>query len=438
MPFDPSQALCRVAFEDIPGVPRIAGPFHDIENFAGETITNTAETIQRTAITRAGERPRGMPSKIPAAGTLTLDAINTEQDWLFNGLLLGAVDTDVDTPEVGANRHRIHSTTGTRDFPESATIYAWRDDDLPQRLLRAMCSQLEISFAERQLVGMVASFVGGRGDYWDDPARTAGAGTAFPAIRGIHVAQFATDATQNVWVEVTVQTATEITFKRRIGDADAFGAGTSVATRGEWTNLVDEGGVLLGAPGDRLQIYWPVAGTFAVGDILRFDRIRGVWAPSFPDSIIVNEVYSTITFDGVDFEMTSGTLTLTKPTEARFGFGGRRARRVRQRGLRDYTISLEREYLDTKVRRKLELGETFALRVHLSTGVTIGTTGNLHQSMEFIMPLCDPSGPNATVTDPNTMNETITATAHPSADVTYPSAVTVEVVNSIDDLVAAA
>jgi hypothetical protein len=437
MSFDPSQALCRFAFEDIAGVPRVAGPFHDIENFAGETFTNTPETIQRTNITRAEERSRGLVGKVPAAGTLTLDAVNVAQDWLWWALLLGGRTTAVDTPEVGANRHRIFVKTA-RDFPAQGTLYGWRDDSIAQRLLAAMCSQIQLTFAERALVGMVVTFVGGRGDYFDDPVRTAGAGTAFPALRGMHAAQFGTDATQNFHVEITAVTATLITFKRKVGDGDAMSVGTTIATRGEWTNFADEADIIQGNPGDRVQIYWPVAGTFAVGDILRFDRVRDVWVPSFPDALVVNEVFSTISFDGADFEMNDGTITFSKPTEARFGFGGRRSRRVRQRGLRDYAISLNREYLDTKIRRKLELGETFDLRVHLSTGVGIGTSGNLYQSAEIIAPLCDPSGPTATATDASTMNEAITATVHPSTDATYPNAITAEFVNEVADLVAAA
>lgn len=429
---NPSNALFAMLWEDSPGVPRRTGRA-DME-FNGETLSNNALTVARTAITRAAMATRPMPGKLEAGGELRLDAFNPAADWRIIAAYFGHATTD--EVETGAFEHKFSRYETDVDFPETFTALVWRDD-IAQRFLGCRISQIVLTIQEKALVGCVATLVPERGDYWGDATRSAGAGTGFPLVRGLLDSQFGTDTAANASFDIVSFTSTTVTFKAKIGDAATFDGAEQTATRGQWTRFADQDDVLLGTLGMPVQVYFPVGAVFAADDVLTVPRRRAEWTPSFPLSIAVNEVYSVLSIGSTEQEMDSLTLTIAMPTEARFGVGGQAARRTRQRGQQTVTGQFSREALNLEMRRNLEMGLPFSLSVYLRTGVSIGESGNLDYSLRLEAPSCVPSGQTPTVEDKDTYNEQISFTAHPSDDAEDPADISVYVINDVEDLAAA-
>jgi hypothetical protein len=432
--FDPANALASWAWESA-GLGLIPqSGWHDIE-FSGESLSNNALTLPRGNISRASQTPVPLAGKIETAGTLSVDAINPLASWFPFLALMQKVD--VDEVETGAFRHRISRTRTDATAPaETIAIRAWRDDGMGQVFLMCRVQQIAITFAERALVSMEITIVPQRGEYWDDPVKTAGTGTGLPRLRGLVAAQFGTDATQNFYAEVTAQDANSVTIKTKLGDADAMGATARAIARASWVQVYDEANVRQGAPGDPLEIRFETGADHDVGDIYRFDYRRGEWVPSFADDIVVNECFSTVSLDGVDIELESGTLTIAKPAEQRHGFGLRRARRTRSRGKQTVQWQFQREYFEEKTRGLLELATAFAFRLNLDSGVAIGATA-FNYAAHFVSLNCRASGQTASATDAETMDETLSFSGHPSTDADYPDDVTAEFYNDIASLPAA-
>lgn len=436
---DPSYALWRWAWETIPGVPPATG-WHD-EEFAGEKMGATFATLARNLITSSGEQPSPMDGKI-GNGTFEgakVDAFNPESDWFMLAAFFGAVASPVLLEAAGgplpaAYMHRLSRSQTGFTFPSTFAGLVWRDDNMADRKAFGRMQQIVVNFAEKALVGFTPTLVFARNDYLDDAIRTAGTGTALPVFRGGYPAQFGADDTQNLAVQGSAFTSTTFTCKVKLGDSDSYGSSSQVFTRGNWQNVLDESGFLIGLPGQPLQAYFPLTGTLSATDVFTVARHRLAWAPSFPTRMAVNEVLSTITVDGVDAEVKTGALTMAGPSEAVFGFGGRQARRSRTRGQRTYSGTIAREYLDASFVARLEKSQSFALTLFLDTGVPIGATGQLTEGVRLIAKNCKLAGAAPSVTDPKTLDESLTFTCHPSSDGTYPDSVTAEVINSIPDL----
>lgn len=433
---NPSNALLAWNWEDIAGVPRRTG-WHYVE-FDGETLANTAEVLPRTFISRDEEEPEPLDSKITSAGELRFDNFNPEADWWLFAALLGK--GVLDEPEVDAFRLKLYRAAVGLTFPRTLSFRIWRDDGMAQQFAFCRVSQIALTVADRALSRVVATIVPIAGDYWDDSVLETGTGTAFPIVRGGPIDEqfgpLAEDESQNAWFKTIAQTADSWTFQAKIGDAAAYG-GNQTIPRGEWFRFADQDGVLVGSLGNAPQVYVPTAGNLVVNDEHSVARRRGEWVPTFPDSIAVNEIYSKVVIDDVEQEMDSFSLAIAMPTEARFGIGARRARRTRQRGQQTTSGTLNREALSLDMRRRLELGYPMDLRVHMRSGVPIGTTGLYDYSGRLIMPNCKLSGATPSVESRDAYNEAINFTAHRSEDVDYPAGITYEGINDIGDPLAA-
>lgn len=438
--FEPSSALAGWNWEDIPGVPRATGLHYG--QIDGEGFATNALVVERTVITRDAEETEGLDGKLEATGNeWRADTFNPAADWWFFAALFGKASTAAHPTVPDVYLHRFSRSESSITFPGSQTIYIARDDGAPHRIMGARASVFTLQFRERALQSASLSFVSPAGDYFGDAVRTAGAGTTgFPIVRGFLSSQLDLDVTdQNFHFEVTAFDATTITRKVKLGDGDAFGA-AEVVPRGRWVAIVDEAGVEQGSLGRPVQEYWPLTVDFQVGDIFKVDSRRPEWTPTFSVNAPVNEVLSTLKIDGEDFEVESGTLTITRPAEAKYGFGGRVARRARQRGQQTAELTFSREVLDLKPRRLLESsGAPFSFDLHLRSEVPVIPAGDprVDHYLRLIAKRCKISGSTATVQDRATYNESITARCHPNDDPTYPAAITAIIQNDVADILAA-
>lgn len=439
---DPAYGLLRWAWETVPGVPPVAG-WHDII-YSGETFANEAQRLEREAITRGAMTKPPLKGKFNVPAGFTVDALNPNQDWGPLAAIIGSA-ADPDEVETDTFVHKLSRLETDVSFPKTQSFAAWRNDDMGQRFCDARFNSLAFTWAAGALIGANYGIVAKMGDYWEDPTRTVGTGTVKPQVRGLFQdddggAYTESATTKNLYIKIIADDATTVTFKAKIGDATTYDGANQIATKGEWLWVRDQDDVRIGDRALKIEAYFSagIDGTFVNDDIFKFLHRRGEWVPSYvDDTLACLEVYSAILWNGDEFEVESGGLTIAKGAEAKAALGGRGPRRTRSRGQQLPTWSIQREYLDKQIRRALDQGEPVALVAEINSGVKIGTTGDLYYGFRFVSPYCIATGPTATVTSKDEANESIELTAHPSEDGTDPADISVYITTDIPDLEAA-
>jgi len=434
---DPSNALLSFAWQPVQNVPATSG-WHDVE-FKGETMGNKVAALERQAITSAGMMSPALDGKRDSGGDPSWDTPNPDELAYILAALMGKGAAPV-TVEAGAYRHKLSRLESAVTFPSWMTARVWRNDGMAQRFHDVEFSSLEISFAAKALLNTTVKTVATVADYWDDAVKQgSGTGTAIPQIRGISALNFDASATaSNLWVKVTATASGTVTVKTKVGNATSYGSGTQVITRGVWTQLLDQAGIRIGDNATPVQIYYPASGSIdaATPDEFKILWTRDQWAPVFADPTqVVSEVYSRVYVNGIESELQGGKLTITKPAEAMFGFGGQDARRTRTRGSQSVKLDFNREYLDLRVRTLVETGAPFSVVLDLQSRAPLGTSGALNFGIKGVgLNLRSINSTTASATSKDKSDESISAAAYPSTDGTYPSDWTWEVLNSIPDL----
>lgn len=419
MPFDPSQTQIRFGWE--PAVGRRPTTWHDFpvesEDLAAET-----DPLQRNAITRLGQRQVPLTGKRDTGGSFVLDAFEpSAHGYLLAPLLKKGSVTNPGGGNVRAWKLALSETLIT--FPETFSILVDRDDGTPQRLSECRMSSLALNFAERQLSGATFSLVAARGDYWDEAVELAATATPpAPEVRGVAINNFSDSTDDDLEVKVSGFSAgVSVTVLVKLR-GDTYGATAVVVPFDTWTTISfsDASGIVGGTlpdgtrNPDPVQIYFE-DDTYDVNDEWRFGRVIPSWTASPPTPNPVNEIYGRVLVDTVETEIDSGTFTLTKTSvEAKHGYGGREARRTRERGFLESSFTVEREVADKVFRQKLELGQSLALVVELLSGVPI-EAGARDFGLTLKSPKCLLGGRTAVVAGSEEYNDALTMTAHPDA-----------------------
>lgn len=359
--FDPAYALLRLFYQTAEGVvPQTGGKDTQILN---EGFASTPGVVERTAISPVELAAlRGKTANAPA---YAWDAINPDDPCILTLLPLGFVTTT--TPVAGVYYHDLSATAGDDPTPGQITAMIWRDGTVGQRFVDYLINSSAISFGEDALVGAQLQGVASYGDYWADPVHAAGAGTGTMRLRGVWGEEFAGEG-----IRVEVVTTAPLVVKARRVSAGAYGANQAI-TIDTWKSLTDENDLLFGDLASPVQLR--VSGAVAIGDVYTFAAISAAWVPSLadPDNVVA-EVYSHVLVNGAEFELKSGTLTVTKGAEPRKGFGGVRYKGTRRRGILKPVLSFTREAIDEFVRTKLETGQTFDFVLKLYSASKIGAT----------------------------------------------------------------
>ena len=430
---NPGESQLRWNWEDTPGVPRVAG-FKDIY-FSGETLTNDVGLLDREAITPGGEMLESIEGKITPGGDFMVDALNADQDYFPFAAFFGKA-TAATNPAAGAYVHRLSRLESGITFPETFSMYAYRKDGIPQRMLYGRFGSLELDFEKGKLNGAKFGVVSAMGDYWGNPVRVVGTNDVH--LRGVSALNFDPHvATDNVHVKITVVGALTYTALVKVGDATAWGAITQELAIDGWTELKDEAGLYIGNKMSPVEVFAPAG--MAVNDVVKVPRRRAVWASTFADpSLATKEVSGRIYMDEVESEFTSDKVTLSIGAESVHGFGRRMPRRTQSTGQQKVKISLKRDYLDLRVRELIELGRPFAVVIDAGTDIPLGASTALDYGFRFISPRVKMAGKTATVDKATSRpSETLDCTAFESDDATYPASMTCEVRSSIADLLAA-
>jgi len=440
--FNPGQALIRLGFEPSPGIPAPTR-WHDVI-IQGEKVAAESKFLEVKTLSRAAMRPAPLPSKLEPGGEVMFYAASPRQDWPLFLTLLAGYDVPGGPLETGAYKHKIHRL-GASLVPETLALRIDRNDGRPWRYTQCRPSKLGVKFAASQLHEATISMIVGAQDPWGDVNLvTAGVGLV-PYIRGIN--DFNYDfPSEAYFCKITAVTGTTVSAQFKRGAAASYGSVVGGIPRSNdgvdgWYWVPTEAGILMGDRGLPTTMLFPLpnGGTdFTVGDEFSFPAITADWSGTidYPPSIVTNEIYSSISLaGGPPIEVDSGDISIDVPAAAKFNYGGRQPHRTRVRGLQAITGKISREYAPANLQRQLVQGTPFSIVIAMHSRVAIGTTGALDQSITITMPNCLAKGKTASAESETVMNEPIEFQPYPDpSNGTYPSDITVEIVNEIPNL----
>lgn len=439
MPANPANTQARIGFETNEG-------FGDPANWQdfrllSESVGADIPTIEDESIISTAEQEEALDTKIsPIGGDFNINW-SPEDHAKHLANFFGAGATPVQAP-TGVWTHKLAVGETDVSFGKVAVEIS-RDLDnrlaspvkRPDLFVGGLFGQLTFNAGPRSLLNGAATLVVPRFHHWRDPAVQTGTGTD-PFIRGLPSYANMGSADGDVWISVTSAPGATMGIKVKLGSASTYDGTEITVTPGEWTTILDENDAQIGSVDLPVEIYFPDFTGINLADEWRVQRERAVWSPSLPDAAVLNEIAITILLDGTKFRTRDLSLTLTRPAEPDEAIGGRFLEndQINEFGQRTTSGQLNRRALDTSLVDRLLRREPFSLRVD-AYSTFIGATG-VQRQLSLIMMNCIPSGRTPSVGGVASFDEPIDFTAHPSDDVTYPAAVTAEIVNSQADLTA--
>lgn len=438
--YDPGQCVARIGWEPSPGIAYPAS-YHDFV-VKGEKLGAKAELVERDAMSRNALRLPPLIGKLMPGGELEFDALSARESWPFWALMLSNTDDPtsgagtVATGESAVYQHKIHRL-GANAFPDTAAIRVDRNDGFPTPYSQCRTNQFAIKGGSKQHVSATFSAIVGASDYWGDVVPTGGnTGTMSPFINGINGINFSGVA---FYAKVTALTSSTVTIETKRGSGATYGTAYTI-NRGQWVTVLDENGVPMGQfTGLPTQMYFPLPGgtNFAVGDEFHFPPTEPDWLDSYtlPPISVIAEVYSYIIVDGVQIEIDSTEITIKKPAESKYGFGGRQPTRTRTRGIQTVEGKITRERQPGfSFQEGLILGQPFTLVLELHSGVQIGTTGLYDRSIKLVMDNILCKGQTATAESNTKMDEAVDFSATQLPGDPFPADITAILTDDIPNL----
>lgn len=420
MGFNPANTLVSMGWESVPSIPTTT--WRDFK-VVSEDLADDSPLIQSASIVNNSQRQRGAPSKIDTGGSFPV-----ELDAEGHARFVADVQRkgSVTNPATGVYIHKLAPSETSVTMPQTFSMRVWRDDGMPQIFKGGRMQSWELSLEPRGFLKSTFTPVFERADYWADATVvTEGSANANKIVlQGLpRLSNWETTAAAGrVYVKVSDITdiATEgIKVLVKVGQAASYGATETTLRGGEDSDgrpytspLYDStSGLLVGTRAMPVEAACHSFVGYQVNDEYYFDRERGVWTPSFPDVPIFNEIYAYIYIDGVRVRIRQFTLSVTRPVEAIHAIGGRYAWEVRERGERVVNVNFQREYLSTKIRKRLQSGEPFAMRLECYSGDEF-ETGHEHE-LHAVTPLLIAGGRTPTAQGKAQMDENVQCTAHP-------------------------
>ncbi len=449
--FNPGNALIRNGWEPVAGVPLRPSALDGYHEFVSESLTSDIGTIDRESITSASQRPPSLPSKIRAGGD-----INVELDaeayvrYFANAQQKGKTPVDLSGAAIFQNVLAPSETDVT--FDDTMQVEVWRDDDLGQIFPGAKVGALAFNASIESVFTCAISMQSVGTSYWGDSVigvetSVAVADGDLPRLRNYPsyatwslAAGTASEVHLKV-ISLDSPSAGDIELEAIIG-AGAFPAANTFVTQfgvdsnGDaiWADVIDaDTGTVMGDRAMPVQVHLPGATNYEVLDTFVVTRDRAIWTPTFPSLPVFNEIFITITIDAVDYCLQEFSLTLTRPIAPVFCIGGRFPKEIRERGQRVVEGSFTREYVSVDLRKRLERGEPFKLKVETFSGEIVA--GGFEHRMLLVSPLCIAAGATASVSSSEEMNETIDWTGHPNAADAegYVDDLTIEIDSTVED-----
>lgn len=447
--FNPADALLRAGWETICNVKPLDALLDKYFLFVNESLSANIETIQRESIFSNAQRPEGLPSKIVTGGDIAIE-VDAEGHAIFMANIQQRVTvTEPAGGGAGVYDHLL-APSATTEVPATFTVEAWRDDNQAQLFVGSRVAEMAFSIAVRTLLTATVTIQSAYTHYWADAVQTttAGAGTAVPFLRNYPAySDWVTGVDGDIYLRVKDASGLPgaLVLEAKVSAAAAYGAADFTITNAGvdanglpyWFPIVDSngaGGAFIGSRDMPVEVFFDVFTGLANTDEWRFDRDRGEWTPVFPDIPPFNEIFATITIDAEEFCLEQVDITITRPVVDIFCIGGRFADRTLRRGIADVTGSIQRQYLDTDLRKRLERQEPFKLKVQAYSGEEI--IAGWEHAILIVCPKCIANGATTSVTAVDDYPETLDFSSHPSPldGEGYVDDATIVLTNSIADL----
>jgi hypothetical protein len=440
--FNPANAQVRHAWETVAGIATETG-WHDGE-IVSEEATMEYGTIQPESITTSAQRVLALPSKINGSGTIPI-----EWDAESYARCIANLQKNTATPTNPAASTYVHKLAPSESdvaFANTMSFEIWRDDDQGHLFTGSRVNELVWELAPEGLFTGSVGFAPERGGYFTGPTQKTGTSTNVE-VRGIPAYVYWEGVPRFLWIEVTLITGFPNTIDL-VATLDASGTvppthggtdftcniGLDSQGRPQWNSVVlSDASGRLGTRDLEVEVYIST-GDQSLLDEWVYGLDRPVWTPTYPTLPKFNEIFAKILIGDTfataeEYEIDQFSLTATRPAEPKHAIGGRFPKRVKERGQREISGSLQREYLDTALRRRLERAQSFWLYVQAYSGEEIDP--GYEHSMELISGACVLGGSTPTVGGQDTMDESYDFTCHPSGDATYPDDLTVVLTNTL-------
>jgi hypothetical protein len=438
MPANPAKTQVRLGFEATQGAGDPAA-WQDVR-ILNETLGSDNPVIEDESIIDSAEQAEGLETKVTPGGDLNWNWSPEDHGKpLANFFGKGAAAVESPT---GVWTHRLQVSETVLTFNRLAVEIS-RDLDNAQGVKRpdlntgALFSQLTFNAGPRSLLNGAGTLVVPRFHYFADANPITGTGTS-PFIRGFgsYANLISAGDLGDVFVQCSTGPTSTMGIKTKLGAAATYDGAELTISPNIWYEIFDENDLRIGDTGIPVELMWPDFTGILVNDDWSFDRERAVWAQSLATAAVCNEVDITVTIDGTKFRTRDLSLTLTRPAAPDEAIGGRFIDhdQISDFGQRTAVGQLNRRALDTSLVDRLLRKQPFALQVD-AFSTDIAATG-VRRAIKIIMKNCIASGRTPSVAGAASFDEPIEFVAHPSADVTYPSAVAVEIVNSQADLTA--
>jgi hypothetical protein len=196
-----------------------------------------------------------------------------------------------------------------------------------------------------------------------------------------------------------------------------------------WFGAVDTNGLNYGSDEYPIQVTFPSLTGFLINDVMKADNARvPVWSQNLAVASPLNEIAGFVYVDGSLIRVADLTCNLTRPVIPDEIVGGQITDYSVEFGKRTAQWGFKRRALDVTLRNRLLRAQTFGARLDIY-GPLIGATA-FRRRISLISLNVVPEGKTPSVSGPAQFEEDIKGFAFPSSDGTYPSAITIEVVNT--------
>lgn len=434
--FNPFNSQLRHALQTAPELVPSSG-FRDFL-FSSHSLGPTFTRFPINDIRVGSQQTPGEPGPITAAGrAINVDAWYPEHHAQHLAALQGT-DTITEIVAAAAYMHRLTPATGTNSFTPRA-LQMWRDDGLTAYLLGARPQQAVFELSSPGALKGSIQYTYEELSRFAAAIQSAGTSTD-PQVRGLPRREIAEAADGDLYVKLTNATPSpgvyDAQLQVKVGAASAYTSAPTINVfAATWTKLRYYNGSNAADVGKSrsmpVLIYFADFTGAAIGDEWRIKATEDVWAQSLPTRHVINETECELLKDGDVFQFTGATITVTTPVFVPPNVGRRFKPGTKRSGRRTVQIQVSREQNDVSVIRLLESGEPVDLRLHGYTGIEL-VAGNAATEVRtsFIMPDCRAEGELPGVPAADRFEESVTLTAYPNADGTYPNDLTIETVVS--------
>lgn len=440
MAFQTGETRIRFAWESVPGVVLDGATWYD-HRLLSESLGPSFPLLQPLSLTPGFQRVEGLPSKIEVGGELPVEM---EPDGL--GFYLAAFQKKSATPVIltagQSFSHKLAPSESAVDHDKTYAVRIGRNDGLVQLSAGSLTAGWGVVAGVQSVVTGTVNVVSTRASYWDFATVVLEtASPTRPTIRGVPKHSIWELADHDLFVNVTNASGG---IKTKIGSAAAFGGTELTLVAATWTTLLDESDVAIGDPDNPVQIYVPNFTGWTITDEWEFKAEEAAleipWTSSLPTIKALNEIHLTLKLGDAaalptaELKLKEFTLNAAIEVERDFHMGGRYSPGLIEVGQRAYSGALNRRYIDTALRKRLESGEPFAVDFTITSREDIGTSSDPFQ-IRGVGLTGRFSGDAPGVPGPGVFDEPLNFDLYPTpADGTHPDELTLYLDNSRSDM----